>query len=164
MAVNQQHDLRPDREGELLLRPVLRGVKLAGRHSPGGVDGAGQALEHRAVDEVGRPVGGSQRDGPRRRFEGRVRVDAGVQRVEVGVGGGAVADAVEQADEVLVPLPEDGVQLDRGETEITQGPGAEEEGARVRAQQPFSVVVGDDGWQLVQVADKDHLHAPKGLG
>ena len=118
-------------------------------------------------------------------------IEAAVEKGDLCVVDGAVADGVEESDERGVALPVDFFELDEvhGEVRLGEDAGREEvrrfvagggegggevglrigaraeaaaEGQRVRGEEA-PLLAGDDGRQLIEVADEDHLQAAEAL-
>ena len=87
-----------------------------------------------------------------------------VEGLEIGRGGGVVADAVEDGDEVAVGLAIDLAELDGDDGHLLPHLRVEEIGAGVEGLQQLAVFVLEHGFQLVDVAHEQQLFATKGLG
>jgi len=84
--------------------------------------------------------------------------------LEIGRGGGVVADAVEDGDEVAVGLAIDLAELDGDDGHLLPHLRIEEIGAGVEGMQQLAVLVLEHGFQLVDVAHEEQLLATEWLG
>lgn len=161
-VVGQEHDLGARLELERLLGRQRGALELALGGSLVAARPAGQGGQLFAVADRGQVVRAGQRDvelAVGRREAGQA---AAVEAVDPGVVDRAVADGVEEVDEFGVGLAIDLLQLDElhVEGQLAEDRGREEIWRFVaagRAVEEAPLAAGDDGRELVEIADEDHL-------
>ena len=89
---------------------------------------------------------------------------ATVQRIQIVLGGGVVADAIQDGDKLIVGLAIHLTQLDRHNRHGLPHFGVKEISRRVEGLQQLSVVVLQHRLQLVDIAHQQQLFATKRLG
>ena len=123
---------------------------------------AGQPGDLLLVDAVGQLVRAGQVDVEIPRRRGEIGDMPLVEQGQVAVRDGAVADGVEQADELAVLLAVDLLQLHEGDVQALEGPGAEEVGGPVMGPEDLPGVAAHHRRKLVEITDEDQLHTAEG--
>ena len=117
----------------------------------------------RAVDIVGALVRGRQRDRKTRILQHCCGIVTAIEMRDIIRRHTVVAHATEQSDEGAVFLAIDCLELDHRKRKIAQRMRAEEIGRRVIFTENSAILRSHYRRQLVQIADKDHLHAAERL-
>ncbi len=93
---------------------------------------------------------------------GKIRIVALIEQGQIVVRDGAVADGIEQADELAILLAVDFLQFHEGDVQAVEDLGAEKVRGGVVGPENLPGVAADDGRKLVEISDEDHLHAAEG--
>ena len=161
--VVDEHDLRTEFELQLRHGGKKFLAEITADNSVGAVQFGGKCRQMFGVDFISLAIGGGEAD---EKFLGVgliMRVEPLVEMRDVVVIGGIGANAVQQVDEFLLLLAIDFIQFHNCKIGLAQAMGAEEIRRFVMLAENFLRLAGNNGRQLIKVADKNHLHPAERL-